>query len=111
MPQGLRTGGRHGIIAVAGVFAGWESGDWPPFVIPTARDLSFYTRIKSGIRHEDDGLDRVEDILADVVGKVENRCFAPTTFFDRTLKLAEISDAQAYIDDNKAVGKVVVAVL
>ena len=101
---------RHGTVAVAGVLGGWEAGDFAPFMIPTARNLSFYTMTSSGIGHQDDGLEEVEDILADVVKKVENGKYPVNAFLDKTFKLAEMGDAHAYMEDNKATGKVVVTV-
>lgn len=64
----------------------------------------------SGIGHQDHGLEEIEDILADVVTKVENGRFAASAFLDRTLKLADIGVAHAYMEDNKATGKVVVTI-
>jgi NADPH:quinone reductase len=101
---------RHGTLTVAGVLGGWEAKDFYPLSVPTARNLSFYTMTNSGIGHQDDGLENVEQILADAVKKVESGNFASDAFLDRTFSLAEIGDAHAYMDENKATGKVVVTV-
>ena len=97
-------------MAVAAVLGEWESGDFAPFMIPPARNLSFYTTRKSGIGHQDDGLKAVEEVLADDVRKVESGKAVPSAFLDETFTLAEFGDAHACMEDNNATGTVVVTV-
>lgn len=101
---------RHGTLTISGVLGSWDLKDFNPLMIPPARNLSFYTMTSSGIGHQDDELENVEDVLADIVQKVESGKISPAAFLDRTFKLAEIGDAHAYMEDNKATGKVVVTV-
>jgi NADPH:quinone reductase-like Zn-dependent oxidoreductase len=100
---------RHGTLTVAGCLGDWGT-DMSPIMIPTARNLSFYTMTNSGTGHEDDELDNVEEVLADVIRKVESERFPAKAFLDKTFELANIGEAHAYMEVSKATGKVVVTV-
>lgn len=106
----LNLTARHGTVAVAGVLGGWKAENFFPMSVTTTRNLSFYTMTNSGIGHQDDGLDNVEGILADVVHKVEDGTFPEKAFLDKTFPLADIGAAHSWMEQNKAVGKVVVTV-
>lgn len=106
----LNLTARHGTVAVAGVLGGWKAENFYPMTVPTTRNLSFYTMTSSGIGHQDDGLDGVEDILAEVIRKVEDGTFPQAAFLDKTFPLAEMGAAHAWMEENRAVGKVVVTV-
>jgi NADPH2:quinone reductase len=52
----------------------------------------------------------VEKVIEEVIRKVENGVFKAEQFLDKTFNLEEIGQAHEYMEDNKAVGKVVVTV-
>lgn len=108
--RSLKLTARHGTVTVAGVLGGWDAGNFNPMTVTTTRNLSFYTMTNSGIGDQDDGLDNVEGVLADVIRKVEDGRYPERAFLDKTFSLAEMGDAHAYMEDNMAIGKVVVTV-
>jgi len=112
--RSLNLTARYGTVVIEGVLnLQWQADGFSPVMIPPTRNLSFYTMTNSGIGSEDDEVDSqtVEAILADVIRKVESGTYPSEIFLDRTFKLAEIGEAHAYMEDNKAKGKVVVTVL
>lgn len=107
----LELTARHGTMTVSGVLGGLaQIKDLNPLTIPPTRNLSFYTMTSSGIGHQDDELENVEDILADIIKKVESGQIPSTAFLDKTFKLADIGEAHAYLEDDRATGKVVITV-
>lgn len=109
--RSLGFAARYGTVVFAGVLnMQFESNGFSPVMVPPTRNLSFYTMTNSGMGGEDDEIDKIEDLLADVIGKVERGAFAVDWFLDRTFRLDEMGQAHEYMEQNKAVGKVVVTV-
>lgn len=112
--RSLQLCARYGTVVVSGVVnLCWDAVGFNPFMIPPTRKLSFYTMTNSGIGSEDEELDcaTVERVLEDVIRKVEDGTYPREIFLDRTFKLVEMGEAHAYMEANKAKGKVVVTVL
>ncbi|EXJ90984.1 hypothetical protein A1O1_04091 [Capronia coronata CBS 617.96] len=109
--RSLGFAARYGTVVVAGVLnLEWDAGGFNPVMIPPTRNLSFYTLTNSGVGNEDDGIDQIEGLLADVIGKVESGVFPVDCFLDRTFRLDQMGEAHDYMERNKAMGKVVVSV-
>ncbi|KAK5076293.1 hypothetical protein LTS08_006921 [Lithohypha guttulata] len=82
-----------------------------PAMIPTCRNLTFYGMTNRGsLGPDDEGLEQVEPTLKHVVEKVEDGTFGKEVFLDRTFELKDIGKAHEYMENNEAVGKVVVLV-
>ena len=66
----------------------------------------------SGLGSEDADSEHafVESVLEEVVRKVESGAYSPQVFIDKAFKLAEMGQAHQYMEENRAVGKVVVTV-
>jgi NADPH:quinone reductase-like Zn-dependent oxidoreductase len=90
----------------------WSAGLFEPFSIPPTRNVSFFTMTNSGLGSEDADVDHktINKLLEDVIRKVERATYPQDAFLDKTFKLAEIGEAHEYMENNKAVGKVVVTV-
>lgn len=103
---------RHGSAVVTGVLTkGWALKDFLPAMIPPTRKLTFYSMTNSGcLGPEDEGLETVEPVLAEVVRKVEGKQFDPNVFLDKVFRLEDVGKAHQYMEDNMAVGKVVLEV-
>lgn len=109
--RSLGFAARFGTVIIAGVLnLGWDAEGFSPVMIPPTRNLSFYTMTNAGIGSEDDGLDSMEGLLAEVLEKVEKGVYPVASFLDRTFKLDDMGEAHMYMEDNKASGKVVVTV-
>lgn len=107
----LNLTARHGTVSGVGVLNGWNMPeDFHPMAVHPTRNVSFYTTTNSGPGGPDAGIEVAEEVLADVVKKVEDGTIPPRVFLDQTFQLAEVADAHAYCEDNKAVGKVVMTV-
>ena len=100
---GLKHLKMHGIVVVVGILAGWGSGI-SPFLIPSTRKLSFFT--SSG----DEGLENLPRVMEDVVRKVEGGVYRKEVFVDKVFELREVGLAHRHMEENKAVGKVVMEI-
>jgi NADPH2:quinone reductase len=97
---------KYGSVVVTGVLTKtWAMKGFTPALIPPTRKMTFYS-LEPG-QEEAEG---VEKVIEEVIKKVEAGVFKPEQFLDKTLKLEEIGQAHEYMEDNKAVGKVVVTV-
>ena len=103
---------RYGTAVCTGVLTKeWDIRDFRPAMIPTCRNLSFYGMTNRGsLGPDDEGLEIVEDVLKYVISKVNDGTFKKEVFFDKVLELKDIGAAHQYMEDNKAVGKVVVTI-
>jgi len=112
MIKSLSLTARYGTVVVTGVLTKeWDQPDFRPSMIPPARNLTFYGMTNRGsLGPEDEGLDVVEDVLADVIAKVESGQFPRESFLDKVFKLEEMGKAHRYMEENKACGKVVCVV-
>ncbi len=104
--------GRHGTAVYTGVLTkGWGIGGFRSSMIPPTRKLTFYGMTNRGsLGDKDEGLEIVEDVLKDVVRKVEDGTFRREVFLDRVFDLRESQEAHEYMEENKAVGKVVLRI-
>ena len=66
----------------------------------------------SGTGSEDADVDHstINALLEDVIRKVENNTYPAEVILDKTFTLSEVGDAHEYMENNKAVGKVVLTV-
>jgi NADPH:quinone reductase-like Zn-dependent oxidoreductase len=71
--------------------------------IPSTRKLSLFTT-------EIANMEQPSQVLQDVVRKVEGGVFKAEFFLDNVFPLEKIGDAHEYMEENKAVGKVVVMI-
>lgn len=103
---------RHGSVVCTGVLTkNWDLNNFRPAMIPTCRNLTFYGMTNRGsLGPEDEGLDQVEPILKYVVDRVEHGTFPKEMFLDKVFELEVIGAAHEYMEDNRAVGKVVVLI-
>ena len=102
---------RHGTVVCTGVLSKeWTVKDFSPALIPPTRKLTFNGFGNSGRGDRDAGLEAVEAVLEEVVGKVEDETFRTAAFLDRVFPLQEVGKAHEYMEENWAVGKVVVKV-
>ena len=90
----------------------WSANNFEPFSIPPTRNVSFFTMTNSGLGSEDADVDHktINGLLTDVIRKVETGVYPPEVFLDKVFKLQEIGKAHQYMEENRAVGKVVVTV-
>ncbi|CAD0094589.1 unnamed protein product [Aureobasidium mustum] len=97
---------KHGSVVVTGVLTKqWAMKEFTPALIPPTRKMTFYS-LEPG-QEEAEGVER---IVGEVVKKVESGTFKPEHFLDKTFPLERIGEAHEYMEDSKAVGKVVVTV-
>lgn len=97
---------KHGSVVVTGVLTKqWAMKDFTPALIPPTRRMTFYS-LEPG-QEEDEG---VEKVIEQVIRKVEAGTFKPEQFLDKTFSLVDVGQAHEYMEDSKAVGKVVVTV-
>jgi NADPH2:quinone reductase len=97
---------KHGSVVVTGVLTKqWAMQNFTPALIPPTRKMTFYS-LEAG-QEEEEGVERV---IEEVIRKVEGREFRPEQFLDRTFGLGQIGEAHGYMEENRAVGKVVVTV-
>lgn len=97
---------RHGVVVVTGVLTKqWKMEGFTPALIPPTRKMTFYS-LQPG-QEEAEG---VEKVVGEVVKKVESGTFKPEIFLDKTFSLEKIGEAHEYMEENKAIGKVVVTV-
>jgi len=70
----LKTLARHGTAVCTGMLMkGWDIISFRPSMIPPTRKLTFYGMTNRGsLGEEDEGLEIVEDVLNEIIGKVEN---------------------------------------
>ena len=90
----------------------WSGNGFEPFSIPPTRNVSFFTMTNSGPGSEDADVDHntINSLLEEVIRKVESGVYPQDVFLDKVFKLEEIGKAHQYMEDNLAVGKVVVTV-
>ena len=98
---------RHGTVVASGVLGGWATNSFAPSSIPPTRKISFFATRATA---EDEGLENVPDVLEDVVKKVERGVYGKEIWLDTVFKLENIGQAHEYMEENKAVGKVVVTI-
>ena len=113
VPFALPKLARHGTVVCPGVLSNvWSVGpDFTPAMIPPTRKLTFYsTTNATALGEEDEELDAVEPVLADVIGKIEKGTFKPDHFLDKVFDLQDVGKAHDYMEENRAVGKVVVRI-
>jgi NADPH2:quinone reductase len=97
---------KHGSVVVTGVLTKqWAMKEFTPALIPPTRKMTFYS-LEAG-QEEEEGVERV---IEEVIRKVEGGEFKAEQFLDRTFGLEEIGEAHGYMEENRAVGKVVVTV-
>lgn len=109
----VRLCARYGTVVLVGPLnLHWEAKNFEPFSIPPTRNVSFFTMTNSGLGSEDADVDHTstEKVLKDVVGKVESGIYPQHIFLHKTFTLADIGKAHQYMEENRAVGKVVVTV-
>ncbi|KEF60075.1 uncharacterized protein A1O9_04925 [Exophiala aquamarina CBS 119918] len=110
-PRSLSLAARFGTVVLGGVLIlGWKAPGISPFMIPPTRNMNFCTMTNDGIGSEDDGLEDMEGLPAQVLEKVEKDIYPAQSFPDKIFKLEEIGDAHTCMEDNKACGGVVVIV-
>jgi len=109
MRKSLSVTARYGSVVVTGVLTKqWDLEGFRPSMIPTCRNLTFYGMTNRGsLGAEDEGLEMVEGVLADVIEKVESGRFPKELFLDRSFKLEDIGKAHEYCENSQATGKVV----
>lgn len=109
MMKSLSVTARYGSVVVTGVLTKqWGLEGFRPAMIPTCRNLTFYGMTNRGtLGAEDEGLEMVEGVLADVIKKVESGHYPKEAFLDRTFTLEEIGKAHEYCENSGATGKVV----
>ena len=90
----------------------WSANNFEPFSIPPTRNVSFFTMTNSGLGSEDADVDHntINGLLEDVIRKVETGVYPPQVFLDKVFRLQEMGKAHQYMEENLAVGKVVVTV-
>ena len=94
----------HGCAVVTGVLSGtWSVPNFMPSAIPPTRKLSFFTTAE-------ECLEEVPRVMEEVVRKVERGVWRKEVFVSRVFALEEIGEAHEYMEENRAVGKVVVVV-
>jgi len=91
----------------------WSAKGFEPFSIPPTRNVSFFTMTNSGLGSEDADVDHetINGLLADVISKVETGVYPQKVFLNKVFKLQEIGKAHQYMEENLAVGKVVVTIV
>jgi NADPH2:quinone reductase len=112
LKKSLSLTARFGTVVCTGVLSKqWGIEGFRPSMIPTCRNLSFYGMTnRASLGPEDEGLEMVESVLEDVVRKVETGLFSPDVFLDKEFALKDVGHAHAYMEDNMAVGKVILTV-
>lgn len=97
---------RHGSVVVTGVLAkSWSMENFSPYAIPPTRKLAFYS-----MGDKDEGLEKVPGVMEEVMRKVESGRWPKEVFLNRVFGLEEVGEAHDYMEENRAVGKVVVVV-
>ena len=98
---------RHGTAVVTGVLSkSWTIPDFAPSRIPPTRKLTFYGR---GAKNE--GAEKVPGVMEAAVRKVEKGEWREDVFVSRVFEgLGSVGEAHAFMEGNRAVGKVGVVV-
>ncbi|THX58929.1 NAD(P)-binding protein [Aureobasidium pullulans] len=97
---------KHGSVVVTGVLTKqWAMKEFTPALIPPTRKMTFYS-LEPG-QEEAEG---VEKVVGEIVKKVESGTFKPEMFLNKTFPLENVGEAHQYMEDNKAIGKVVVTI-
>jgi NADPH2:quinone reductase len=103
---------RHGNVVCTGILdTGWAIPFLVPATIPPTRKLSFYSSANlNALGGDDEGLDKIPGALAEVIRKVENGTYQPSVFLGKVFNLEQVGEAHEYMEDNRAVGKVVITI-
>ncbi|KAI5204657.1 hypothetical protein AUEXF2481DRAFT_35665 [Aureobasidium subglaciale EXF-2481] len=97
---------KYGSVVVTGVLTKqWSMKDFTPALIPPTRKMTFYS-----LEPGQEDIEGVESVIADVISRVESGTFRSEMFLDKTFPLERIGEAHGYMEENKAIGKVVVTV-
>ncbi len=96
----LRLARRGGTVCVAGSLSGWTLPDFEPIaMIPSGTRLTAF--------HSDNLRGRAgRDVLQRIIQQVEAGVYRPA--LDRVVNLDEIAEAHRYMENNAAIGKIVV---
>lgn len=104
LQRALSLTARYGSVVCTGVLTKqWDLEGFQPAMIPPCRNLTFYSC-------DDEELTDVEPVLKYVVSKIQQGAFKPEIFLDRVFGLEDVGTAHQYMENNEAVGKVVVTV-
>jgi NADPH2:quinone reductase len=109
----LRWTGMFGTVAISGVLNKTSIvKDFSPFLIPTTRNLSFFSVANDGIGDQDIGATHADlgPIFAYAVERIEAGIWKPEQFVDSTYHLVDIGKAHERAEKNEATGKMVVLV-
>jgi NADPH2:quinone reductase len=95
---------RHGTVVVTGVLSkDWVMKEFTPAMIPSTRKMTMYT-----LNEED--VPELSRVLREVMTKVKEGTFQAEVFLDKVFPLANVGQAHEYMENNKAVGKVVLRI-
>jgi len=95
---------RHGTVVVTGVLTkGWTVDGFTPAMIPPTRKITMYGTM-------DEDIPTATKVLNEVVEKVRSGVFKPEVFLDKVFSLEDVGKAHEYMEENKAVGKVVIQI-
>lgn len=95
---------RHGTVVCTGVLTkGWVMDGFTPAMIPPTRKITMYTTM-------DEDIPTSDKVLNEVLEKVQSGVFRPEIFLDKVFALEGVGKAHEYMEENKAIGKVVVEV-
>ncbi|KAL6721417.1 hypothetical protein ACLMJK_000520 [Lecanora helva] len=103
LPASLQKLRMHGIVVVTGILRGWGANTFLPTSIPATRKVSFYSTTS-----DDEALETIPSAMNHVIKRVEKNLYPSNIFLDKVFALEDIGKAHEYMEDNKAVGKVVV---
>jgi len=96
---------RHGACVVSGILTKvWALNDFTPAMIPPTRKLCFFTSTSN------EDIEGAEVVLQDVIRKVESGLFKKEVYLDKVFKLEDVGKAHEYMEENRAVGKVVITI-
>ena len=97
---------RHGSVVVTGVLSKeWAVEGFSPAAIPPTRKLTFYTMA------DEEEMALVPGVMAEAVRKVESGAWKADVFVSRVFEgLETVGEAHEYMEESRAVGKVVLVV-
>ncbi|EXJ80588.1 hypothetical protein A1O3_06870 [Capronia epimyces CBS 606.96] len=94
----------HGTCVLMGVLdKGWALPEFDSTYIPITRKLTTYTTMEEDYEPS-------TRVLAETMEKIRSGVYKPEVFLDKAFHLKDIGKAHQYMEDNKAVGKIVVTV-
>ncbi|EJD48108.1 NAD(P)-binding protein [Auricularia subglabra TFB-10046 SS5] len=95
---------RKGTVVASGMLDGvWSIADFTPATIPSTRRLTFSTTT-------DDDMETVGQVLPDALDKVRTGVYKSEIFLDKVFALEEVGKAHEYMEESRAVGKVVLRI-